>query len=153
VPSRHLILVAAMLAAACSPAPAPAPARAAAPAAPTTPAANDPPPLAAPLDVGSQAARDAYYCAGILEAAYPRPEVALSPTEMAPIFRAEADAIALRIDAFGKLMDEKAVVAPQAGEVSAAWADVAAKEYAEKKPRLTLTQCVAIIKKLPPAPN
>jgi hypothetical protein len=103
--------------------------------------------------VGSQAARDAYYCAGILEAAYPRPDVALSPTEMAPIFRAEADAIALRMDGFFRLMDEKAVLAPQAGAVAGAWAEVAAKELGEKKPRITLEACERLARKLPPPAN
>jgi hypothetical protein len=153
LPSYRVIVIAAALATACSPAP-PAPAKPAASVAPAKPAADvAPPPLPAPLEVGSQAARDAYYCAGILDAAYPRPDVALSPTEMAPIFRAEADAIALRMDGFFRLMDEKAALPPQAGAVADAWTDVAAKELAQKKPRIALKDCETLARKLPPPAN
>ena len=153
MPSYRLaVIAAAAIASACSPAPA-APKPAASPSL-ATPRADPPPaPLPAPLEVGSQAARDAYYCAGLLNAAYPRPDIALTPAEMAPIFRAEADAIALRMDGFFKLVDEKAALPPQAGAVADAWADVAAKELAERKPRIQLKACEMLARKLPASPD
>jgi predicted small lipoprotein YifL len=114
----------------------------AAPAITPTPTApiSSPPPLDNPLTLGSQQAKDEMYCAGLLEAAFPVDEAQV-PVVMAQIFRAQEQAMSLRLDGTGKLIDEGVAVPAQTGAVAGAWADKAADDFEKHRPRITVARC------------
>lgn len=105
------------------------------------PAPVEAPVIADPLAIGSQAAKDDLYCAGVLMAAHPQPLEAVIPVEAAVIMQAQNRAMTLGLAGTGKMIDEGVIIATQAADVSNAWYDVAAKDFADKKPRLDEETC------------
>lgn len=115
-------------------------------AAPVTP----PPPPADPLAVGSQDAKDDLYCAGVIFAENPSPPNALNPTDEAVLRKAQMLGIALAESGINKLVIEKAAHATHGALISDAYASQAAKDMKAGKPRISLDDCNARAKALPP---
>jgi hypothetical protein len=114
--------------------------------APTVP----PPPPADPLAVGSQDAKDDLYCAGVIFAANPSPDSALNPTDEAVLRKAQALGIMLAESGINKLVIEKAAHATHSALISDAYAAAAAKDFDANTPRISLDDCNARAKALPP---
>jgi hypothetical protein len=115
-------------------------------AAPITP----PPPPADPLAVGSQGARDDLYCAGVIFAENPSPPNALNPTDEAVLRKAQMLGIALAESGINKLVVEKAAHATHGALISDAYATQAARDMKAGKPRISLDDCTARARALPP---
>ena len=109
-----------------------------------------PPPPADPLAVGSQDAKDDLYCAGVIFAANPSPDSALNPTDEAVLRKAQALGIMLAEAGINKLVVEKAAHATHGALVSDAYAVAAAKDFDANTPRISLDDCNARAKALPP---
>lgn len=113
---------------------------AAPPAAPAQ-AVAPPPPIAEPLTIGSQDAKDDLYCAGVIFASNPESIDAVIPVEAARIMQAQNLAVTLSLAGTGKLIDQGVALAPQTGAVADAWADKAAEDFDARKPRISLEAC------------
>lgn len=109
-----------------------------------------PPPPADPLAVGSQDAKDDLYCAGVIFAANPSPDSALNPTDEAVLRKAQALGIMLAEAGINKLVVEKAAHATHGALISDAYAVAAAKDFDANIPRISLDDCNARAKALPP---
>jgi hypothetical protein len=119
---------------------------------PQTPAApiQPPPPPADPLAVGSQDAKDDLYCAGVIFAANPSPPNALNPTDEAVLRKAQMLGIALAESGVNKLVVQKAAHATHSALISDAYAVQAAKDLEAGKTRISLDDCTARARALPP---
>jgi hypothetical protein len=115
-------------------------------AAPITP----PPPPADPLAVGSQDARDDLYCAGVIFAENPSPPNALNPTDEAVLRKAQMLGIALAESGINKLVVEKAAHATHGALISDSYATQAAKDMKAGNLRISLDDCTARARALPP---
>ena len=114
--------------------------------APTTP----PPPPADPLAVGSQDAKDDLYCSGIIFVSNPSPPSALNPVDEAVLRKAQVLGINLAESGINKLVVQKAVHATHGALVADAYTEAAATDLRAKKPRISLEDCYARSRALPP---
>lgn len=117
--------------------------------APTVP----PPPPADPLAVGSQDAKDDLYCSGLILAANPTPDSALSPSEQAEIIRIQNSGIDLGDAGMNKLINQKVAHATHAGFISQAYIDKADSDLTAKTVRIPMENCLARAAALPPPPQ
>jgi hypothetical protein len=88
-------------------------------------------------NLGSQAARDDLYCAGVLRAEFDAIKTDAHPDRMSILLR---DGLALDEAGIARLKAEKAIDESGAG-ASLAWGDRAAKDYAANALRLSTTAC------------
>ncbi|MBI1362339.1 MAG: hypothetical protein GC155_18850 [Alphaproteobacteria bacterium] len=107
-----------------------------------------PPPLAHPLAVGSQEAKDDLYCSGVIFAKYGPSDEPLSPTQEAVRMKNENLGMIIANEGADKLLDEHAVHVTQLGALSDAYADKTAADIKAGKPRLSLETCMAKAKAL-----
>jgi hypothetical protein len=128
----------------------PAQQTAAAEAPPAPQPVTPPPPPADPLAVGSQDAKDDLYCAGVIFAENPSPPNALNPTDEAVLRKAQMLGIALAESGVNKLVVQKAAHATHSALISDAYAIQAARDREAGKTRISLDDCTARAKALPP---
>jgi hypothetical protein len=88
-------------------------------------------------NLGSQAARDDLYCAGVLRAEFDAIKTDAHPDRMSILLR---DGLALDEAGIARLKAEKAIDESGAG-ASLAWGDRAAKDYAANALRLSTAAC------------
>jgi hypothetical protein len=114
-------------------------------AAPSTP----PPPLADPLAVGSQAAKDDLYCSAMIFAEYAPSSSALSPTDEAIRMRNEGMGMVIGQAGGDKLMAEGAARVTQLGAIADAYSDQVDRDAKAGKVRLKLDACMKRAETLP----
>jgi hypothetical protein len=124
---------------------------AAAGAAPLQPAPSTAPPspLANPLNLGSQEAKDDLYCSGVIFFRYGPTSDALSPTEEAIRMRNEGMGMIIAQHGADKLMAEGVARVTQLGDISDAYGDKTAKDIRAGKPRIALETCMKRAEALP----
>lgn len=88
-------------------------------------------------NLGSQAARDDLYCAGVLGAEFEATKANAHPDRMSILIR---DGLALDEAGLARLKAEKAIDDAGAG-ASLAWGDKAAKDYAANALRISVAAC------------
>jgi pyruvate/2-oxoglutarate dehydrogenase complex dihydrolipoamide acyltransferase (E2) component len=109
-----------------------------------------PPPPADPLAVGSQDAKDDLYCSGIIFVSNPSPPSALNPVDEAVLRKAQVLGINLAESGINKLVVQKTVHATHGALVADAYTEAAATDLRAGKPRISLEDCYARSRALPP---
>lgn len=109
-----------------------------------------PPPPADPLAVGTQDAKDDLYCAGVIFIENPSPPDALNPVDEAVLRKAQVLGINLGESGINKLVTQKAAHATYGALIADAYTTLAAKDLKAKKPRISLEDCYARSRALPP---
>jgi hypothetical protein len=109
-----------------------------------------PPPPTDPLAVGTQDAKDDLYCAGIIFIENPSPPDALNPVDEAVLRKAQVLGINLSESGINKLVTQKAAHATHGALIADAYATQAAEDLRAKKPRISLEDCYARSRALPP---
>ena len=110
--------------------------------APTQAPSTPPPPLANPLLIGSQDAKDDLYCSGVIFNRYAPSGDALSPTEEAVRMRNEGMGMIIAQQGADKLMAEGVARVTQLGDISDAYSDKTAKDIRAGQPRISLEACM-----------
>jgi hypothetical protein len=131
---------------------APTPAQAAPPATPTDAPSTPPPPIADPLAIGSQAAKDDLYCSAVIFATF-APGQTLSPTEEAVRMRNEGMGMVIANAGADKLMAEGVARVTQLGAIADAYSDQVDKDAKAKKLRLKLDECMKRAEAIPKPPQ
>jgi hypothetical protein len=109
-----------------------------------------PPPPADPLAAGSQDAKDDLYCSGIVFIENPSPPSALNPVDEAILRKAQALGTMLAESGINKLVKEKAAHATHGGAIADAYTARVVEDVRAKKPRISLDECYARARALPP---
>ncbi|MDP3738408.1 MAG: hypothetical protein Q8R02_13520 [Hyphomonadaceae bacterium] len=109
-----------------------------------------PPPPADPLAIGTQDAKDDLYCAGIIFIENPSPPDALNPVDEAVLRKAQVLGINLGESGINKLVTQKAAHATYGALIADAYTTQAAADLKAKKPRISLEDCYARSRALPP---
>jgi hypothetical protein len=109
-----------------------------------------PPPPADPLAVGTQDAKDDLYCAGIIFIENPSPPDALNPVDEAVLRKAQVLGINLGESGINKLVVQKAAHATHGALIADAYTMQAAEDLKARKPRISLDDCYARSRALPP---
>ncbi|MEP7211228.1 MAG: hypothetical protein ABI740_10360 [Alphaproteobacteria bacterium] len=112
-----------------------------------------PPPLANPLAVGSQAAKDDLYCSAVIFAKFAPPSSALSPTDEAIRMGKEGMGMVIGQAGADKLLAEGVARVTQLGAIADAYSDQVDKDARAGKVRLKSDECMKRAEALPQPPQ